>query len=160
MSKHNPQTHCLLCGKECEHLGSHIYHAHSFTAREYKKEYELPYKMPLISPRVKEKKQEAYAKDRERYLKNLLDAGGKYRYKKGHTNAGFRLSSYAKKRAIEQIQAINNKKKGKSEQCPICKTYFDHIESHLYNKHGLLKVIKNEYRKQNHTTITKPFGNY
>ena len=43
---------CKICGKKYHHLGSHIFHGHQMTAREYKSEYELPYKMALISNEI------------------------------------------------------------------------------------------------------------
>lgn len=132
-------TNCRVCGKVCEHLGSHIYHAHGFTAREYKAEYGLPYKMSLISPRVKEKKQEAYAKNREYYLKNLMINGEKYRFQEGHTNHGQKPSPYSLKQAIARINDVNAKRK--PEACPVCKMVFDSLPSHLYNAHGLVQRV-------------------
>jgi len=73
---------CLICGKRFNHLGSHIWHRHKITAREYKEEFGLPYKMALISTEVKLKKQDAFEKDREKYLVNIIN-NKKWQFKKG-----------------------------------------------------------------------------
>lgn len=41
---------CLICGKECEYLGSHIWHAHKIKAKEYKMKFGLDLNYSLISP--------------------------------------------------------------------------------------------------------------
>lgn len=121
-------------------MGSHIWHAHKVTAREYKATYELPYKMSLISTEIYAKKSEAFEQDREKYLKNL--EGTEHQFRKGHTNNGKRTSEYDKKRQLKQIEAVNDTRKGKFEACIVYKMSFRHLESHLYNAHGFLSVKK------------------
>ena len=66
---------CKMCGKSFHHLGSHIFHKHGITAREYKEEFELPFKMALISDQVYQKKKAAFEERREEYLENLKKFG-------------------------------------------------------------------------------------
>lgn len=129
---------CFICYKCYDHLGSHIPKAHKITAREYKHEFGLDYKFPLISESVKRKKQIAFDENKEYYLKNLLEAGKKYRFKKGHTSLN-RLSEQSRTRITGQLDQINGHRYAK---CPVCNIGFDHMESHLYNKHGLLIALK------------------
>lgn len=125
---------CLLCNKKYNHLGSHIFHAHGITAKEYKEKFELPYNLALISEEVKKKKQEAFKKDRKKYLKNLTK---EYRFKKGQSRKR-RISQTERKKFIAQIKKINKNRKPK--QCPICKTIYNNLDSHLYNKHKLINI--------------------
>lgn len=127
-----------MCGKQYHHLGSHIWHAHKILAREYKEEFELPFKMSLISNQVYEKKREAFEDKREMYLANLAKGGKKHQFKKGHSGVR-RISQYERKALMERILKVN-KSKEKLAQCPMCRMKFNHIESHLFNKHKLLKV--------------------
>ena len=129
---------CKICGKSWKHLGSHLWHKHKVLAREYKEEFGLPFKMSLISKEVREKKQVAFEKTKDIVIKNLLGRNSKkYRFKKGQS--GYRrISEYEKRKILERI--VNYNKQSKPEPCPVCKMVFDHTSSHLFNKHGLLKV--------------------
>jgi len=137
-NKQGLELTCKICGKNFKHLGSHIFHQHGLTAREYKMEYGLPYKMGLISVEIYEKKSARFEEDREKYLGNIRAGGEKNQFKKGHANFGMRTSEWDRKRQIKQIEAINEGRKSKMEPCPVCKMTFRSVESHLYNKHGLL----------------------
>ena len=128
---------CKICGKSFNHLGSHIFHGHQMTAREYKTEYELPFKMALISNEVYLKKKEAFEKDSEKYLKNLQKHGKKYQFKKGRTGQR-RISQHERDVNLKRILEVN--KKRKPEKCPVCRMIFDNLDSHLANKHKLLKI--------------------
>ena len=128
---------CLMCKRFYDHLGSHIFHFHGITAREYKTEYELPFKMALISNEVYLKKKEAFEKDSEKYLKNLKKHGKKYQFKKGCTGQR-RISQHERDVNLKRILEVN--KKRKPEKCPVCKMIFDNVDSHLANKHKLLKI--------------------
>ena len=127
-----------MCGKRYHHLGSHIWHGHHVIAREYKEEFELPFKMALISNTIYEKKRDAFEKDRERYLKNLIKYGKKYRFNKGHSGLR-RISQHERKILMERILKVN-KSKTKLELCPVCKMKFYHLQSHLFNKHRMIQV--------------------
>lgn len=129
---------CLLCGKEYHHLGSHIWHGHHITAREYKEEFELPFKMALISDTIYEKKRKAFEDKREFYLSNILKGGKKHQFKKGHSGKR-RISQHERKVIMDRILNVNKSKK-KLTQCLVCRMKFNHIESHLFNKHKLLKI--------------------
>ena len=131
---------CLICGKRYDHLGSHIWHGHKITAREYKGEFELPFKMALISDTLRDKKRIAFQKHREKCLKNLLKGGKKYRFKKGHSGVR-RISEHERKVLLARILDIN-KRKEKLELCPVCRMKYNHLESHLFKKHKML-LIKN-----------------
>jgi hypothetical protein len=133
---------CLICKKQFKHLGSHIWHKHKILAKEYKEEFELPYNWGLISDEIKEKKSEK-AKWLKTWIKNFKDSK-KYQFKKGKTGQR-RVSQTERKIFIKRILDLNKKKKSKMESCPVCKMKFYHIESHLYNKHGLLKIKRSVY---------------
>jgi len=128
---------CLICGKEFKHLGSHIWHGHKILAKEYKEEFGLPYNMALISDEIKLKKQDAFEQDRERYVANLKKAGKKYQFVKGQSGQ-HRTSEHERKAVLERIENYNARRK--PEQCPVCKMIFDHLDSHLANKHKLLRI--------------------
>lgn len=133
MEKEQLQTICLICGKDCLYLGSHVFHAHKLIAKSYKELYRLPHKLMLISPEVREKKQKAFNRDREKYLSNLSTDNS---FKKG-SKGRFKTytSDFERKNKIKNI--LCRKIKG---ICPICKTSFEHLNSHLFNKHGLIKA--------------------
>src|SRR3990167_5482186 len=140
MGTKNDKLKCLICGKSYHHLGSHIWHKHKILAREYKEEFELPFKMALISDTVYEKKRMAFEERREHYLRNLTKAGTKYQFKKGHSGIR-RVSEHERKIIVERILKVNKRKK-KLAQCPVCRMKFNHIESHLFNKHQMIKIKK------------------
>lgn len=123
---------CLICGNSFEHLGSHIYHKHNLRAKDYKEKFQLPHKLPLISERVKIKKQIAFSLDRSKYLSNLTK---EFSFKKGHSRKGLYFSDFEKKQLIKNINT--EKLRG---LCPFCKQEFDHLNSHLYNKHGYILI--------------------
>lgn len=134
---------CLLCGRKWHHLGSHLWHGHHVLSRDYKEEFELPYNMALISEEVYEKKLEAFERDKEKYLRNLKKAGRKYQYKKGHSGLR-RISQHERQVMLKRILDVNKKIKGKLEPCPVCHMKFNHLPSHLANKHHLLQINKTQ----------------
>jgi hypothetical protein len=129
---------CLICGKKYRHLGSHIWHKHKILAREYKEKFGLPYDEALISEDIKIKKQIAFEKDREKYLKNL-EGSEKYQFKKGRSGHR-RVSEKERQVIIERIKIVNKNKK--PEKCPICNLIYENLDSHLFMKHGFLKIKK------------------
>lgn len=128
---------CKICGKSYDHLGSHLWHKHKVLAKEYKEEYELPFNMALISDKVYQKKRDAFEERREYYLKNFLKAGKKYQFKKGRTGQR-RISQHERDANLKRILEVNRKRK--PEKCLVCKMIFDNVDSHLANKHKLLKI--------------------
>jgi hypothetical protein len=106
-------------------------------AREYKEKFGLPYCYALIDRDIKEKKQKHFWDNAEKYLKNLSK---KHRFKKGHSSYR-RISATEREKFIIQIKKVNRRKKC-FIACPVCKIKYKHLESHLYNAHGLLKVKK------------------
>lgn len=144
----DPRLVCQICKQSFNHLGSHIYHKHGMLARDYKAKFGLPYTMPLISTTVKEKKQVAFNKDRKKYLKNIVDGGKENRFKKGQSGHR-RISEYERRKFIAQIETVNsNREKRGYEVCIICKMKYRALESHLYNKHGLLLVNRKSYYEE------------
>ncbi len=131
---------CLLCGNFYSHLGSHIWHKHKILARDYKEEFELPYKMPLINRDIYIKKKFAFEKNADFYLENIREKGKKYQFKKGQTGQR-RISQHERDVVLKRILNVNKNRKGKLEKCPVCKMKFNHLASHLANKHKLL-IIK------------------
>lgn len=127
------KIHCLYCGKDFAHLGSHLWHKHKVKARQYKEEFGLDYKFALISDEVRTKKQERFEERRDYYLKNLRKEGKKWYFRKGRSNRQ-RFSEQSMDRARQNLQWIEEHKSG---ECPVCKMKFEHLTSHLYNGHGL-----------------------
>ncbi len=131
---------CKICGKEFEHLGSHVWHKHKIKAKEYKKMFELPYNEALISTDIYLKKKEAWEERKNHYLKNLKK-GKKHQFKKDR-NGQRRISKSERKRFIKRIKGVN--KNRKLELCPICKVKYYNLDSHLFNKHNLLRIKKGD----------------
>lgn len=129
---------CLECGKFYHHLGSHLWHGHGMLAREYKEAHELPFKMALISDQVYEKKSQAFEAHREYYLKALLKHGKEHQFPKGN-NGVRRVSEHERKVVLARILDVNKRKRVLAP-CPVCHMKFNHVESHLFNKHKLISV--------------------
>ena len=129
---------CKLCHQDYKHLGSHLWHRHGMLARAYKERFELPYQEALISEDIYHKEKKAFEKHRSANLKNIYEGGKKNRFRKGHSGLR-RISVSERKRIIKRIVG-ENKKRGKFAGCPVCKIKYLHVESHLYNKHRLIKV--------------------
>ena len=128
---------CKICNKEYKHLGSHIWHGHHIKAKEYKKTFGLDYNFPLISEEIKIKKQQAFEEDREKYLANITgEKSKKYQFKKGEQKRKY-FSRQSDEKARQILVEIN---KTASGLCEICKMNYEHLQSHLFNKHGLIKV--------------------
>lgn len=132
---------CKICGRSFEHLGSHIWHKHKISARDYKSEFGLPFRESLISEKIYRKKAAAWQKCSKKYLKNLTKAGTKYQFPVGNPMAKLRRISEAERlRCIRRIKAVNEKRGGRLSVCPVCKMRFSHLASHLYNAHRLIDV--------------------
>lgn len=128
---------CKICGGKFNHLGSHIWHKHKIKTIDYKKEFGLPLNFALISRKVLEKKQARFEENREYYLSNLTK-GKDYQFKKGVSMPKCQYRSESSvMRAISNLEKMN---KGRLEKCPVCGLFFNKLDSHLYNKHRLLRV--------------------
>ncbi len=127
---------CLICGKMYRHLGSHLYHTHQMKAHDYKARFELPFSMPLVTDDIADKQRESAEKYKAHV--NFKKIGRKFQFKKGHTGQR-RISEHERRAIIERINEVNRRKK-KVQQCPVCRIYFKHVESHMYRVHGLIKV--------------------
>ena len=129
---------CKICFKNYYHLGSHIAHGHKILAIEYKEMFGLDHKTALITEEIKEKKHEAFMENYDKYISNL-EKGKKYQFKKGKTYVMGYVSAQQKKRQLALLTKINKKRKI-LQSCPICNMKYNHVESHLYNKHKLIKA--------------------
>lgn len=129
---------CKYCGKICSHLGSHLWHKHKVLAKDYKEEFGLPHNFSLISQVVYQKKAEKFQARKEEFLANLIKGGTKSRFVKGQKMP---KNQYRSQTAIENclknLKAINN---NQWENCPVCNIKYKHLDSHLYNKHKLVRV--------------------
>jgi DNA repair exonuclease SbcCD ATPase subunit len=130
---------CRICKKGFKHLGSHIWHKHKITAREYKSMFGLPYKWGLISQEIKEKKRKI-ASWQQTWKKNFRH-WRKYAFKKGQ-KAVRRMTPVLRKVLIERIIKVNRKRK--PEKCPVCNMVFDNLDSHLVMKHKLLRIKRKD----------------
>lgn len=136
----NGKLKCQICKKLYNHLGSHIWHGHKTLSRDYKEEFGLPYNIALINQDIHDKKSIHFQENKEKYLPALLQSHKKYGFKKGHKlNAHKRVSPYEKQKEIERILKVNKSHK-KLSPCPVCNIKYNHVESHLFNKHRLLKA--------------------
>lgn len=129
---------CKICNNLYHHLGSHIWHKHKTLAIEYKEMFGLDHKTALITQEIKEKKHEAFWDNPKKSLDNLKK-GKKYYFKKGRTYIMGYVSTRAKKRMLLNLARINRRSR-KLHPCPVCHIKYNHLESHLYNKHKLLKA--------------------
>jgi len=129
---------CKICGKKYRHLGSHLWHGHGILAKDYKEKFGLPYQEALITENIYWKKKNHFEKHRRKYLNNFLKAGNVHRFRKGDKFPR-RISEAERKRVLKRI-LDENKKRKKSVACVVCRIKYLHIESHLYNKHRLIKV--------------------
>ena len=79
------KVQCLICGKWYVQVCSHIYQVHGMTGREYREKFGLDVKKGVVPKWFRKKKgNTAIANDT---YKNL-EAGKKYRFKKGDKRAG------------------------------------------------------------------------
>lgn len=76
---------CLICGKWYVQVGSHSFLRHGLTGRQYREKFELEVKRGIVPEWYRKLKGEQ-ALDNETY-KNL-EAGTKYRFKKGQKGVG------------------------------------------------------------------------
>ena len=126
---------CRICNKNCKHLGSHL-RVHGLTAKEYKAEFELPYSMALISKEIHEKQSEQWHANAKKYSKNL-QLTPEFQFHAGRDGKR-RISQYERKRIVARIQSVNATRT--HTKCEVCGGVYEHIESHLYNAHRLLKA--------------------
>ena len=85
-SKPSPdKCQCLICGKWYVQVCSHAYLVHGLTGREYREKFELEVKRGVV-PEWYRKLKGDQALDNETY-KNL-EAGAKFRFKKGQKGIG------------------------------------------------------------------------
>jgi len=133
------RTKCKICGQVFEHLGSHIWHGHKIKANEYKETYGMAHNLSLISSTVEKKKKERYEEHREKYLSNLYTHTAlNNRFKVGDRQPMKYIARRTREQNIKIIQKNNNDRT--PEQCPVCNKKYMALDSHLYNKHKLLRV--------------------
>ena len=150
---------CKICGRYYRHLGSHLWHGHRILSKEYKEQFELPYNMALITDEIKEKKRRKAYLWQKTWKKNFKNSK---KYQIGKPQSGIhsgthRTSQWERRIIIERIKKVNQRKK-KLSQCPVCKMKYYYIESHLFNKHRLLKV-KIKVGKINNQIIKQTYAN-
>jgi hypothetical protein len=129
---------CRECNRYYKHLGSHIWHRHKMLARDYKTKFGLPWKMGLVTPDIAHKQSVANRKHKAIRRRNFLKGGVRNRFKKGHTGQR-RISEHERINIMKRILDVNKRKK-KLQRCPVCRMQFNHMESHLYQKHKLINV--------------------
>lgn len=130
------KTHCQICGKDCEHLGSHVWQRHKIKSKEYKEMFDLPYNMGLCSKNVSDKQREHAIKlktHEENFKKSL-----KYAFKPGHQgNKNRYRSKYEMDKIRERIIKFNNEPPSK---CPVCGRVYKNVKKHLLEKHKLIYI--------------------
>jgi hypothetical protein len=129
---------CKVCGKKFNHLGSHLWHKHKILAKDYKEEFGLPHNFALISQAVFKKKSDAFYRRKDEFLANLKRGGTKHRFFKGQTMP---KNQYRSQTAIENnLKNLKKMHEFQWENCPVCNIKYKHLDSHLYNKHKLVRV--------------------
>ena len=106
---------CLICGKWYVQVGSHVVNVHHITAREYREQFELEVKRGTVPEWYREKKGKQ-ALDNETY-KNL-EAGAKYRFKKGQEGVGVYKRSPI---TLERLKNQHKKQEQVNHSLPTCK---------------------------------------
>ena len=130
---------CRICGKNYNHLGSHLWHGHRTLAKEYKMEFGLPLNYALISREIWRKKSEEWHRNKKKYLPALLKYGKENQFPKGiHQFRGY-IAPVSKRRALSNLKKINRNSK-QLKICPVCKMKANHLDSHLYNAHRLIRA--------------------
>lgn len=76
---------CLICGKWYVQVGSHVVNVHKMLAREYREHFELEVKRGTTPEWYRKLKGDTTLENKT--FKNL-EAGAKYRFKKGQENVG------------------------------------------------------------------------
>ena len=71
-------------------------------------------------------------------MDNIKESGKKNQFKKGRSGIR-RISKIEKENIIKRINKVNSQNKV-FKNCPVCNIKYKHLESHLYNKHKLLRV--------------------
>ena len=97
------KVQCLICKRWYVQVCSHVLQAHGVTAREYKENFELEVKRGIVPKWYREMKGEQ-AIENETY-KNL-EAGSKYRFKKGQKGVGVYKRSPI---TIERVRNLGKK---------------------------------------------------
>lgn len=131
---------CQICNKQYKHLSSHVFMKHKMLSREYKEKFELPYNSALISEDIRQKKRLAIKKS-PTWKENFKESK-KYQFYKGMSGHR-RISKIEMIKNIKTITRYNDSLDYKP--CPICKVKYKHLNSHLFNKHGLIKVDNAKY---------------
>lgn len=126
---------CKICNKIFKHLGSHVWHKHKVLSRDYKMEFGLDIKTALVTEDIKEKQKE-HSRKWKTYVGNFKGSK-KYQFKPGARYKSQYISPQQRKRILINLVKMNKKKK---EHCPVCNIIFDAVDSHLFNKHKLLRV--------------------
>jgi len=129
---------CKICKRKFHHLGSHLWHKHQVLAKDYKEEFGLPHNFALISQQVFQKKSDIFQQRKDEFLANLKKGGTKHYFVKGEKRP---KNQYRSKKSIEQsLKNLKTMNKNKWEHCPVCNVKYKNLDSHLYNKHKLIRV--------------------
>jgi len=97
------KVQCLICGKWYVQVCSHVYYKHGLTGREYREKFGLDVKKGVIPKWYRKDKGDTAIKN-DTY-KNL-EAGAKFRFKKGSKRAGNYKRS---KQTIERLKTQGKK---------------------------------------------------
>jgi hypothetical protein len=135
LKNHDENEVCRICHEQFLYLGSHVWHKHKLKSQKYKEMFGLPHKFMLISDSVRDKKSKRFNERREYYMKNI--EGTEHRFAKGSQKTRYRSKAEMKK-VTERINNVNTNLK--LECCPVCNQHYEHLDSHLFNKHKLLRV--------------------
>ncbi len=126
---------CKICNKLFKHLGSHLWHKHKVLSKDYKMEFGLDINTALVTSDISDKQKE-HSRKWKTYEGNFKGSK-KYQFKPGARYKSQYISPITRKRMLINLVKMNKKKK---EHCLVCNIIFSAVDSHLFNKHKLLRV--------------------
>lgn len=130
----NVKTDCQICGKECNHLGSHIFHKHKTTARQYKINFGLPIHLALTTEEISDKHRLGVLNSPT--FETNFKGSKVYQFKRGNKqNENRYRSPYEMEKIKARIIKFNDQE---PEKCPVCHVIKQNMKKHLLLKHGLI----------------------
>lgn len=106
---------CLICKRKFVQVGTHIYHRHGITAREYREEFGLDVRRGILPSYYREKKAQDARENGMPAM--LLEVGKRTRFKKGQKGVGvYRRSKQTRERLSKQFRAFHIQKGAKKSK--------------------------------------------
>lgn len=106
---------CEECGKSFKRLMNHVVQKHEMSSLDYKKKHGLSKGIGILSEESKKKSSDAFNRNREKVISNILEGGKKTRYTEGNEGrTKDKLSEQERLRLIEHAKTnISHEKRKK-----------------------------------------------